>query len=98
MGIMARAEESDGKEAYKVDLKKFHTSWGTKASFATCCLIPPESVEIALDALFTIAIEKDKGRLFNDWHDEKETVYAFNVKKKDRKAMRKAVDEGPVPD
>lgn len=37
----------------------FHNAWWTKASFATCCLIPPESVEIALDALYTIAIEKD---------------------------------------
>ena len=101
MDIMARSEETDrveGKLTYKVDLQKFHTSWGTKASFATCCLIPPESVEIALDALFTIAIEKDRGQLFPDWHDEDQTIKAFDVKKKDRKAMRKAVDEGPGPD
>ena len=38
-------------------LKNFHSSFCAKCSCATCCLIPPESVAIALDALFTIDIK-----------------------------------------
>ena len=58
--ILTNYRDKDGKKVeFPKEWDKFHNSWSTKASFATCCLIPPESVEIALDALYTIAIEKD---------------------------------------
>lgn len=41
-------------------MKDFHTRFCSKASCSTCCLIPPESVEIALDALFTIDIKLNR--------------------------------------
>ena len=45
------------READEVAEKKYHESLCGKCSCASCCLIPPESVEIALDALFIIDIK-----------------------------------------
>ena len=83
-------------KTFKEKLKNFHASWWQKASFATCCLIPPESVEIALDALFTIEIEKEKGKLFPDVIEDEKRDFAFNVKKNDREKMREAIKNGTV--
>ena len=44
--------------AEKVE-RSFRTDFWSKASFATCCLIPPEAVEIALDCIFTMDIVKN---------------------------------------
>ena len=44
-------------------LQKFHRGWCEQASCTTCCLIPPEAVQIALDVIFTVDIkinERDK--------------------------------------
>ena len=46
----------DDKKAKEDAEYKFQTGKCVKASCSTCCLIPPESVEIALDALFIIDI------------------------------------------
>ena len=44
--------------AEKVE-RSFKNDFCAKASFATCCLIPPEAVEIALDCIFTMDIVKN---------------------------------------
>ena len=53
--MMDERTEQDKKEKDE-ELLKFRTGKCVKASCSTCCLIPPESVEIALDALFIIDI------------------------------------------
>ena len=47
----------DEKKAKDDAMDKFNNGKCVKASCSTCCLIPPESVEIALDALFVIDIK-----------------------------------------
>lgn len=65
----------------------------TKASFASCCLIPPESVEIALDALYTIEIVKDGFTLYPQDTENKDPArnYAFDVRKKYREKFKEAI-------
>mmetsp|Transcript_43757 Transcript_43757/g.58036 ORF Transcript_43757/g.58036 Transcript_43757/m.58036 type:complete len:129 (+) Transcript_43757:3421-3807(+) len=56
--IMKMGDRSEEEKKMKADASlKFNEGFCVKASCATCCLIPPESVEIALDALFTIDIK-----------------------------------------
>jgi hypothetical protein len=50
---------------------KFDNGFCTKVSCATMFLIPPDSVEIALDALFTIDI-KTKAMMGSDEYKVKE--------------------------
>lgn len=52
-------------------LKKFHGGYCSKTSCTTLLLIPPESVEIALDVLFTIDIKTDKTNKYQVKDDEK---------------------------
>ena len=54
-------------------------------SFATCALIPPESVEIALDALYTIDINADPDKYGVKAKDESEAEKARTLM--DLKAM-----------
>ena len=58
--------------------KAFQTDFCAKASFATCCLIPPEAVEIALDCVFTMDIVKNPGA----YDMKKDDVEAFEYHRK----------------
>lgn len=53
--------------------KAFQNDFCAKASFATCCLIPPEAVEIALDVVFTMDIVKNPSA----YDMKKDDVIAF---------------------
>ena len=61
------------------------------ASLMTCCLIPPESVELALDALYTIAIEKDGAVIYPKESEDQDRIYAFDVMQEDRDKFSKAI-------
>lgn len=61
------------------------------ASLMTCCLIPPESVELSLDALYTIAIEKDGAVIYPKDSEDQERGYAFDVMKEDRDKFSEAI-------
>ena len=58
--------------------KAFQTDFCAKASFATCCLIPPEAVEIALDCVFTMDIVKNPAA----YDMKKDDVEAFDYHRK----------------
>lgn len=65
----------DGDAEYKPAkrenaLRSYHNDWCARASFATCVFIAPESIDIALDALYTIAIKNDTAGKFKVKEDE----------------------------
>ena len=73
----ARNEPLEIAAAIKAE-RSFQTDFCAKASFATCCLIPPEAVEIALDCIFTMDIVKNGP----SYDMKKEDVIAFDEMKK----------------
>ena len=67
-----------------------------KASFKTCCLIPPESVEIALDALYTIEITKDGPYIFEgegQTDNRAERYDAFDVNEEDHRIFKELLNQ-----
>ena len=77
----------DKERNWQKEWKDFHRkTMFSKASFKTCCLIPPESVEIALDCLYTIEIVKDGPYIFEGegkTDNPAERYDAFDVNEKD---------------
>ena len=54
-----RGNDKEPSKEFKKEFEEFHKkSLCNNASCQTCCFIPPESVEIALDVLYTIKIEE----------------------------------------
>lgn len=81
------AEAKNGQEildkeketaAIEATLEKFDKSYWTKCSVATCVFIPPESVEIALDVIYTVDIKKmEADREFPKYEVKKEDWAKF---------------------
>ena len=82
--------ENQDKTQDQIDeeIDAFEDAFCTKVSCATIALIPPESVEIALDAIFTIDIKTraEKENLDNDDNDDVQ----YQVKKEFRDLFQEA--------
>ena len=67
-------------------LSRHHNDWCARAGITTCFLVAPESIDIALDALYTIAIKNDTVEKFKVKDDE---IKAFDEAKLVRNLIRK---------
>lgn len=77
-----RQEKENELLVKEATMDRFDTSYWTKCSFATFALIPPESVEIALDVIYTVDIKKTE-------HDPE---VKYEVKKQDEEKFKRALE------